>query len=523
VTPNETPVHVADRASGAEPSRGLASFGSLLCIALGIAAFRLWFAGRVPLTGEEAYYWQWSRHLALGYYDHPPLIAYTIFLATWVGGNAVRVVRVTPLLFHTVTALLVYRLGKDVEDENAGWWGGVLFLLAPYFAVTGMMAIPDAALLCFWTLTLLCAERALLRDSPVYWVATGLALGLSLLAKFHGFLMLGVGGVFLLVARDYRRTLARPWPYVAAGIALLMFAPMLIWNAQHEWITFAFQFSRRHKVSLRALKYSLEFIFSPLLLIGILAYPLCIWGIVSGLRQARIQENPGRLLLGIAAAFPLVYFGLPGLVIRMNAPWAAMGFIPALILGARAAAQARRPLWRRLPLASAIVSGALVAFAQVLLLIPDVIPRQIIYALRPKRVNTSHLDRMYGWKGLGVRVREELNRLPASGRPFVWSPRGRSLASSIAFYTPGHPEVHVLRGSTLLRTTSHQYHIWTAGADLAGRDALCVSDRPVSAKKIQALFTSYAPLDPLEIRHRGTVRETFYLYRCAGLRKAMGP
>ena len=485
----------------------------------GVSVLQFIYAVSVPLTGEEAYYWEWSRRPAMGYYDHPPLVAYLILACTWLGGHTVWAVRLWPVVLHAASALLLYALAADLMgDRRAGLWAGLLFMVSGYFAVTGLLAIPDGAMIFSWLLTLWLAGRAMLRNRRAYWIATGVALGLTLLAKFHGFILLAAGGVFLLVIREHRAWLRRPWPYLALAIALAMFCPMLLWNAQKGWVTFAYQLVLRHRGAGGSLYYAAEFLFSPLLLVGPVAYPLALIGIFWGLKQKGHSRSGAVLFLSVMSLGPLLFFGLSSFFMKIDPQWAwiglATGFIPGMSVAARwrgnsACGRLRRNLaWLAVASCAVMTAGA-----QLIILVPDVLPRGGPYIPRRRRIRTSRLDRIYGWKELGLEVRELLDALPGQqGPPFVISPTSRALAASLAFYIPGNPECYML-GSHRCR---HQYLIWDEAANLKGRNAVCVLDEPSSEHSDQVLarFEHSERTDPIEIVRGGRVRQRFRVFLC---------
>ena len=91
---------------------------------------------------------------------------------------------------------------------------------------------------------LYCLAQIQATQNGKWWLAAGIAAGLGLLSKFSA-LFLGAGAFFWLIAnRDERRWFASPWPYLGAGLALLIFSPNLVWQSQHHWETFLFQFGR---------------------------------------------------------------------------------------------------------------------------------------------------------------------------------------------------------------------------------------------------------------------------------------
>ena len=233
---------------------GPCSVGSLVLwtICLGTIC-RLLVAATVPDLGHsEAYYIAASRHVALSYFDHPPLS----FWVTWAamkltGSDAVLAVRTPFILIFVGTTWLTFRFTALLFGETAGALAALLLNISPLFAISlGAWVQPDGPLL----LCLLAASCCLVRlaynerlERPLLlWAQTGLWLGLALLSKYYA-VLLPVGIVlFAATSQEYRRWFREPGPYIACAIAILVFSPVLIWNWQNDWISFSFQ--GRHTV-----------------------------------------------------------------------------------------------------------------------------------------------------------------------------------------------------------------------------------------------------------------------------------
>src|SRR4249920_1348796 len=84
---------------------------------LALVALRLAAAAWTPLTFDEAYYWTWSKHLAGGYYDHPPMVALVIRLGTMIAGDTLFGVRVVSILLALPMSWAVYRTALLLFDN----------------------------------------------------------------------------------------------------------------------------------------------------------------------------------------------------------------------------------------------------------------------------------------------------------------------------------------------------------------------------------------------------------------------
>lgn len=205
------------------------------------AMLRVLFASQTPLVFDETYYWQWSRHLAWGYYDHPPMIAYLIAAGTRLLGTTQLGVRLVPAILSITLAWIIYRLaGAYWRDSRAALWALVLAVTTPLFAVGGMLATPDIPLAFFWGATVLLTLRALERDRLFDWLFMGLCAGFGLLSKFPMVLLYAALLLALLSTRRGRISLAGPYPWLALLTAAIVTTPMWIWEATHHWGSIGF-------------------------------------------------------------------------------------------------------------------------------------------------------------------------------------------------------------------------------------------------------------------------------------------
>ena len=165
-----------------------------------------------------------GRHLQLSYFDHPPLAWWMARGASWLAGSEAGLVVRTPfILTFGLTTWLLYRLTSMLFSPRAGLFAAVALNLSPVFGITtGRWVLPDGPLVCALLAGALRFQHALRAERPnslLYWVAAGVAAGLALLWKYSAVLILGGALLFLLTDPVQRRWLARPGPYVAAGVA----------------------------------------------------------------------------------------------------------------------------------------------------------------------------------------------------------------------------------------------------------------------------------------------------------------
>src|SRR5271167_5023714 len=218
-------------------------------LAIGIIAYsvalRLLYAGSVELLPEETYYWNYSQHLDFGYLDHPPMVAWLIRLGTIVFGQTEFGVRAGAICCGAITAAFVYGLARNLFDEACALAAVLAAQTLPFFFLSGFLMTPDAPLTAAWAASLYYLERALIVQRPGAWWRAGICLGLGMISKYSIALLAPVTLAFMLWDPKSRRWWRHSEPYVAALLALAVFSPVIVWNAQHDWASFAFQTSRR--------------------------------------------------------------------------------------------------------------------------------------------------------------------------------------------------------------------------------------------------------------------------------------
>lgn len=217
---------------------------ALILVAL-LTLARFAIAPFVPLAFDEAYYWRWSLYPSLGYFDHPPMVAWLIALGTSIAGHNEFGVRLVPLVLSVPASWAVWRAGIILfGDRQLAMTALTFFSVMLIVAVGTILATPDASLLIASAFLLYALAKVTETGRPVWWLATGVVVGLGLLAKFTALFWLPSIFLWLLFSPRMRRWLATPWPWAGAIVSILIFLPNLVWNATHDWATFTKQFGR---------------------------------------------------------------------------------------------------------------------------------------------------------------------------------------------------------------------------------------------------------------------------------------
>jgi 4-amino-4-deoxy-L-arabinose transferase-like glycosyltransferase len=436
-----------------------------LAVTIVAGIVRLIIAALTPLFPDETYYWEWSRRLAAGYFDHPPMIAWLIRAGTTLAGDTPLGVRLFPGMAGIVAALFVVAAAKRLAGDRAALLAAIVFAVMPLSAAGLVLATPDAPLLaaaaatCYAVLRALepeLSESASSKSAFTWWCIAGVALGVALTSKYTAVLVpLGVF-VALLVRRDLRPRLREPGPYVATAIALVIFSPVVVWNATHDWVSFAFQLQHGlGGVSGSAFRRELDLIGGQLALVSPILFVMMTLAIF---RPSRLP--PLSALLPPIAITIFAFFMYSATRRRVEANWPALAYIPGILLLAARAPTIAWDRWMR----------AGIGLAAVLTLVTYV---NTFTPILPVPARRDPVARAAGWDDLARAVnRVYAPRLPISSyRTHVAADRYQD-ASELAFHLPNHPEVYALN----LTTRPNQYDLWLSFPERAyARDGLIVA------------------------------------------------
>jgi 4-amino-4-deoxy-L-arabinose transferase-like glycosyltransferase len=320
-----------------EAAAGLApalTFRTLCWVAGAVLIVRLAAAGLIHLTEDEAYYRLWSFHLAAGYYDHPPMIAWWVNLGRHVAGDDALGVRLLPVLASVGSTFLVWDMARLAgASEQTAVRAGVWYNATLLVGLGAMLAVPDAPASLFWQTALWGVLRALKdeRRAWAWWVAAGAAAGLATLSKYSAlFLAPGILLVLILTPRA-RAQLKTPWPWLACVIAAALFAINVGWNAEHGWLTFHKQFGR-----VAPHGFSPAFVLELIVGQAFLLNPLIAAFAWRAFAPNQRFDGDARLFAYVSAPF-MAYLVLHSLHDRVQAGWPAPIY-PALAIAAAMAA-----------------------------------------------------------------------------------------------------------------------------------------------------------------------------------------
>ncbi|MDE2377339.1 glycosyltransferase family 39 protein [Bradyrhizobium sp.] len=287
-----------------------------------MTVLRIVYASAIELRTDEAYYWTFSRENVLSFLDHPPGIAWLIRFGTAMFGDTALGVRFGGIVAMLVTQLLLADIVRRItHDTRAIAFAVLMPEAALYYGLLMSKVSPDVAMIPFAVAMMWSLVRLAQSGDGRWWLAAGLFAGLSLLSKFTAIMFAPAVLAFALVP-DWRwRWLRSPYPYLAALIAIAVFSPVLIWNAQHEWASFRFQLVRataNYGISIRTIG---DYIGLQFGLVGFVLLPVVLSGLtLTAWRGYRMRE-PVAILLSTAVLVPFLYFLWKSLTLRVGDTW----------------------------------------------------------------------------------------------------------------------------------------------------------------------------------------------------------
>jgi len=193
------------------------------------------------LSFDTFYYWDWSRHLALSYYDGSPMIAYMIKLSTLLFGDTLFALSIIGVVVTLLTSFIIYKTALLFLRKEASYVAMLLWLLSPIVTLDLLhQTTYDTPLTLFWALTVYYSIKYIKFNKTIDLYLIAANIGLILLSKYSGVVLL-VSLVIFLMTTPYRHLLKSRHLYFALLVSTIIFSPVILWNYQHDWLSFLYQ------------------------------------------------------------------------------------------------------------------------------------------------------------------------------------------------------------------------------------------------------------------------------------------
>lgn len=461
----------------------------LLAILLALTLVRLVVAALVPLAPDEAYYWVWSRALAAGFLDHPPMVALWIRAGTWLAGPTPLGVRLLGPISALAGSLLLVRAAADLlPGRRAGPAAALLLNATMVLGAGSVLMTPDTPLIFFWTMALAALARLIRTTHARWWLVAGLAAGLALLSDYTAGLLLAAVGVWLLAVPRAHAWLVRWQSWAGLALAGLLFLPVILWNAAHGWASFLKQGGRLGDFApARAAQFLGELLGGQIGLATPLVFVILAAGTWTALRTARRGGDPATGLIACLVLVPGAVFLQHALGDRVQGNWPAVLYPAAALAGAGFAPQLRR--WQ----SPAIALGLAITLLVYLQAMAAPFPL-------PPRLDPT-LIKLAGWPGLAAQV-AKLAR--AENARFV-AADSYDVASELAFSLPPSLAVLAVGGRWRL--------FRLAAAARAGQSGLLLRPSRRRGPPTGRRWRGLVRLGTLARRRKGEVAERYKVYR----------
>jgi 4-amino-4-deoxy-L-arabinose transferase-like glycosyltransferase len=480
---------------------------AFLALLVATTAFRLFYIQWVELAPDEAYYYTWSRNLQWGYYDHPPMVGFLIRVFTAIGGQGEFGVRWGWVVMGALLTVLLYRMGTEMfSSERAGFYSALLMNISLLGSTGAVIVTPDGPQALFWVLAIFSVYQAVEQKGAHWWYLTGVWFGLGLLSKYTMILLAPCIFLFLLSSVEGKKWLWRKEIYLAFFLGLLIFSPVIFWNATHDWLSFRYQISHGLEIKKTAgLRYFGQFWGGQAGVVTPLIFLALIWAMVRSASAGFRNQKHNLLLLFWTSAPILLFFSCTSLRTKVEANWPALAYFSALVALAGIASE-EWPEWKKARKAFAWVT-ALSA-----LLITLVVHIQPVYPVVPVAAKRDPTSQLYGWRSLGEKIKEVARSLDPGKEIFLLTPRHQLVGEGM-FYTQTKFPVYQWDAPQRIN------HLSVIHVPPIGSQAIFFTEEGDTLPKgLASRFNSCQRLETLVIRRNSSLVRTHPIWKCSGFK-----
>jgi len=379
---------------------------TLLLLILVSTGMRILMASMLELSVDEVYYWLYALYPDWSHFDHPPLVGFTIqlFSLNLLIDNELFI-RMGPIVFSVINTLLLFKIGQHLRNDRAGLYMAFLYNSSIYLSVlSGTFIIPDSPQMLFWIAAIyfmlhsLPAEN-ITRKVRINLILSGLAIGLATLSKYHG-IFIGFGVLLYVVFQD-RRWLREPSLYVCGLLAAICLVPILVWNLEHDFVSFGFHSTRVHPQFRVRLDYFATEILGQIAYNNPVNYVLIMVAIINMIRgKFKLEKRTLALLLYNGIPLWLVFTSFS--VFRSTLPhWTGPAFIPMIILAGVYLAGKPVGKKRLMPISVKAAAYLVLVLAFVAIYIINYLPAGLGKKDQVRDYGTGDFTQdMYGWDQL---------------------------------------------------------------------------------------------------------------------------
>jgi len=466
-------------------------------------------SGHIDLSPEEAQYWLWSKHLDWSYYSKPPLIAYMNAISTAILGDAELGVRINAIILGGLIAVITYFLAKEIfkgyftDNENLerfAFFCSVLIYGTVGYNLASILFLTDTPLLFFFSLTVLFFWKSVRENKPYLWILTGIFAGLGFLAKYS--MILIIPPIIIYGAFFNRKLFFNRWFYISVFIASLFTLPVLIWNYQHDWVSFkhvsSLEGSHIKEITLKkSIQYIGDYIAGQILIISLFLFPFIVYTVFQSIKNRKKEEVFYLFIIPSFIFFVFLYIALKK---KVEANWPAFAYISFFILMGFFIYNSKKIVkYFYIPFALSIISLIFLFYTPLLdkVGLGELLP--------PKKDPTK---RLVGWRDLGNEVSKIVKSL-GNDRYFLFS-ETYQVASEMAFYVKPFSKVFCIN----IGRRKNQFDLWEDINNYSNKGYYGIYITKFSSlpAKVKSAFGELLLKRELKIIYRGEVVKTYYIY-----------
>ncbi len=467
----------------------------------GLSLLRLLYINTFPLLGDEAYYWQWSRHLDFGYYEQGPVLAFVIWIFTFFGTiTSVFTIRLGAVVLSAITMLITLRICSNANPSDKDGKTGFLTLLilnsAVIYSAGAVLMMHDTVMVFFLSLFMWQMSRVIEYPSKTWgWALAGVLLALGVMSKYTMGTLYFCVLFFIIISPQGFKNYIKGFA-VFTLFFILFLSPVIYWNLTHDFSTLHYLLGRKGTSSSFTLKHFGELIGGQIALNSPLMIVFYAAGIIAALKTAGSPYKRFLAFIFIVSITPYIFLSLKN---RVEANWPAYTFLPLFILaGAYISGLKKQPRF----FAPALGFGAITVIATHLLLSGSL-------PLPPK---SDPMRKASGFRELALSVKSFAGSLPSSENTLFFTSAYYQHASLLSFYYPGRPVFYITR----IDEAAKNYRFWRNFEGFSGHDSLFVWSENHEFDNMKLLFSGYGETREFPVIHRGKEIRRFKITHMKG-------
>jgi dolichol-phosphate mannosyltransferase len=525
-------IYCSKNGKNTDEERAWRNFGVLVIVFT--VLIRLLYLGASELIQEEAYYWNYAQHMDIGYLDHPPMVAVLIWLGTSLFGDSEFGVRIGSFMCWFITAYFGFGLAASMFNRTVAFRAVLLIAILPIFAGTAQIITPDSPLVAAWAGSLYFLYRALVQHKKGSWLGVGICLGLGMVSKYTIVFLGPAIIVFMLIDGEARRWFLKSHPYLAAILALVLFSPVIIWNAQHDWASFYFQSQGRIT---EESQFSTDLLIGSILLLltptGLLAAFAVLWPTKKNYNTLVVEKNasPCRAyrFCAVMTLVPLLIFFVFSLTKEIKINWTGplwLGVIPLLAYSMIPAAQQT---------GTTLLQWSQRAWKATIILLMVLYGCALHYlSLGLPGLNYIRGPFLFGFADLALQVEDIIaqKEKESGSRPLVVGMDKYKIASGLTYYRHkvglqnGAPASRTVTedttGAHIFTEPSLMFRYWFPALKAEGRDIMILSEAkwPMLAAATHGLVKKHGEIHEITTTKNGKEAGRFYYKFVSGYHAA---